>query len=242
MFSSPIMQIAESIFTISVIMLGCLGSIALANSKRLLSSPRILCNPNFKKKVLSLEHIFNFKKLLDTDFLKTHTVTMRFYLIIWMFFKQAVICLCFFYLKWLYLIVYGPWSEMISISLPKNSIKIWEKYGNDQYFFDNEEHVKHILIWSSKVILLMSLGFPEDIYNSWINYSIWLHEKLTWTKRVKCWKALCILYASLSNKPLVQMFLHFLSHILPLSDSCAAFQKLRVQRNGTTISVSVTLN
>lgn len=50
MLSSPTMQIAESIFTISVIMLGCLGSIALANSKRLLSSPRILCNPNLKRK------------------------------------------------------------------------------------------------------------------------------------------------------------------------------------------------
>lgn len=43
------MQRAESIFTVSVIMCGCLGSIALDNSKRLLSSPRILCNPYLTK-------------------------------------------------------------------------------------------------------------------------------------------------------------------------------------------------
>lgn len=49
MFSSPTMQRAESIFTVSVIMCGCFGSIALDNSKRLLSSPRILCNPYLKK-------------------------------------------------------------------------------------------------------------------------------------------------------------------------------------------------
>lgn len=58
MLSSPTMQIAESIFTISVIMLGCLGSIALANSKRLLSSPRILCNPNLKKKRTFIQNVF----------------------------------------------------------------------------------------------------------------------------------------------------------------------------------------
>lgn len=45
MFSSPMIQIAERILTISVIMLVCLGSIALANSNKLLSSPKILCSP-----------------------------------------------------------------------------------------------------------------------------------------------------------------------------------------------------
>lgn len=49
MFSSPIMQRAERIFTVSVIMCGCFGSIALDNSKRLLSSPRILCKPYWEK-------------------------------------------------------------------------------------------------------------------------------------------------------------------------------------------------
>lgn len=53
------MQIAESIFTVSVIMCGCFGSIALDNSKRLLSSPRILCNPYLKKqKAHSEETVF----------------------------------------------------------------------------------------------------------------------------------------------------------------------------------------
>lgn len=45
MFSSPIMQNAERILTISVIMLVCLGSIARASSSRLRSSPKILCSP-----------------------------------------------------------------------------------------------------------------------------------------------------------------------------------------------------
>lgn len=45
MFSSPIMQNAERILTISVIMLVCLGSIARARSSRLRSSPKILCSP-----------------------------------------------------------------------------------------------------------------------------------------------------------------------------------------------------
>lgn len=45
MFSSPIMQNAERILTISVIMLVCLGSIARASSRRLRSSPKILCSP-----------------------------------------------------------------------------------------------------------------------------------------------------------------------------------------------------
>lgn len=75
---------AESIFTISVIMLGCLGSIALANSKRLLSSPRILCNPNLKKKEhsfkMSLEHNRNFKNL--QWFSKNPYLHNKFYLII----------------------------------------------------------------------------------------------------------------------------------------------------------------
>lgn len=48
MFSSPMMQKAERIFTISVIMWVCLGSMALANSNRLRSSPRILCSPYCK--------------------------------------------------------------------------------------------------------------------------------------------------------------------------------------------------
>lgn len=50
MFSSPIMQTAERIFTVSVIMCGCFGSIALDSSKRLLSSPRILCKPYWEGK------------------------------------------------------------------------------------------------------------------------------------------------------------------------------------------------
>lgn len=51
------MQRAESIFTVSVIMCGCFGSIALDNSKRLLSSPRILCNPYLKKQKAYCETI-----------------------------------------------------------------------------------------------------------------------------------------------------------------------------------------
>lgn len=45
MFSSPIMQNAERILTVSVIMLVCLGSIARASNSRLRSSPKILCSP-----------------------------------------------------------------------------------------------------------------------------------------------------------------------------------------------------
>lgn len=45
MFSSPMIQMAESIFTVSVIMFGCFGSIALASKRRLRSSPSILCSP-----------------------------------------------------------------------------------------------------------------------------------------------------------------------------------------------------
>lgn len=45
MLSSPTMHIAERSLTMSVIILVCLGSIALISNKRLLSSPRILSNP-----------------------------------------------------------------------------------------------------------------------------------------------------------------------------------------------------
>lgn len=57
MFSSPTMQIAESIFTVSVIMCGCLGSIALDNSKKLLSSPRILCKPYWEEQKAHSEKV-----------------------------------------------------------------------------------------------------------------------------------------------------------------------------------------
>lgn len=50
MFSSPMMQQAERILTISVIMLVCLGSIARANNDKLRSSPKILCSPYYGHK------------------------------------------------------------------------------------------------------------------------------------------------------------------------------------------------
>lgn len=73
MFSSPTMQMAERIFTVSVIMCGCFGSIALDSSKRLLSSPKILCKPYWEKQKahsekvgLALETHHQFKILRDS--------------------------------------------------------------------------------------------------------------------------------------------------------------------------------
>lgn len=134
-----------------------------------------------------LEYIFNFKKQHYNDFLKTNTSTMRFFLL-----NDMNVCqirlFVFVYLKWRHLVVFAPWSN-ISISLPKNSIKIWEKYRNNQHFFNREANVKHILIWFSKVVLLMSLGLPGDVWNLQSNSPICLYGKLSWRKRVKMLKS-----------------------------------------------------
>lgn len=48
MLSSPTMHTADRSFTTSVIILGCSGSMALANRERLLSSLIILSKPYYK--------------------------------------------------------------------------------------------------------------------------------------------------------------------------------------------------